>query len=152
MKLGDIPVPKGATHRSKRRGLGESSGHGKTSGRGHKGQRSRSGHGIRPGFEGGQMPLIRRIPKRGFNHPRQYKMNIINLHALNRFPAGSEVSPETLKETGLLHWQEGFVKVLGDGELAHPLKVKAHQFSKSAGEKILRAGGTIEKLGCNASC
>ena len=96
------------------------------------------------------MPLIRRVPKRGFHHVRSIKINIVNLHSLNRFPAGSEVNCAILQEAGLLHWKEGVVKILGDGELTHPLKIKAHQFSKSAMEKIAKAGGTAETVGCTS--
>lgn len=146
MKLGEIPAPQGATHRKKRRGFGESSGHGKTSGRGTKGQRARSGPGLRPEFEGGQMPLVRRIPKRGFNHPRRVLIDIVNLRDLNRFPAGSVVDPEVLAKAGLVRSKGVQVKILGDGDLAHPLTVKAHRFSKSASEKIARAQGTCQQL------
>ncbi len=146
MKLGEIPEPKGATHRSKRRGFGESSGHGKTSGRGTKGQRARSGPGLRPEFEGGQMPLIRRIPKRGFRHPKNPPIQVVNLKDLNRFPAGSQVSPVSLAEAGLIRSEKGPVKILGEGELTHSLKIQAHRFSKSAETKIAKAGGAMERL------
>ena len=150
--LGDLPVPRGATHRKKRIGFGESSGHGKTSTKGHKGQRARSGHGIRPGFEGGQMPLAQRLPKRGFNHVRQVRIHIINLKDLNRFPSGSQITPEMLQEAGLVDSLRGAVKILGEGTLAHPLNIKAHFFSKSAVEKISKAGGTAQKIGCESAC
>ena len=146
IKLGNLRPPKGATHRKKRLGLGESSGHGKTSGKGHKGQKSRSGHGIKPGFEGGQMPLIRRVPKRGFHHSPRVVTEIVNLESLNRFPASSLVDPAVLKEAGLIHSVESQVKILGDGTLKHPLTVKAHRFSKSAVEKISSAGGKTEAV------
>ncbi len=149
MKLGELRVPPGATHRKKRKGLGESSGHGKTSGRGHKGQRARSGPGLRPEFEGGQMPLIRRIPKRGFTHVKVIPIQIVNVSALNRFPSGSVVDPSVLTQERLIHSDRArrtMVKILGEGELAHPLRVKAHRFSKSALEKIAKAGGTVEHL------
>ena len=146
MKLGDLPVPRGATHRKKRIGFGESSGHGKTSGKGHKGQRARSGVKLRPGFEGGQMPLIRRIPKRGFVHVRQIRIEVVNLSALNRFPSGSQVDPKVLVEAGLVRSGNILLKILGDGALSHPLTVKAHRFSKSALEKIASAGGKAETL------
>lgn len=148
MRLGEIPVPKGATHRPKRKGQGESSGHGKTSGRGTKGQRARSGPGLRPGFEGGQMPLIRRVPKRGFTHERVVTIDVVNIKTLNRFPPGTVVDPKALVGAGLARSFNVQVKILGDGELSHPLKVQAHQFSKSAREKIVRAGGTAEFLPC----
>ncbi len=146
MKLGDIPAPRGATHRKKRRGFGESSGHGKTSGKGHKGQRARSGPGLRPGFEGGQMPLIRRIPKRGFTHHPPVPIEVVNLRDLNRFPAGSTVDPAVLVEAGLVDSQKSLVKILGDGSLAHSLTVKAHRFSKSALSKISGVGGSTQLL------
>ena len=147
MKLGEIPAPPGATHRKKRRGFGESSGHGKTSGRGTKGQRARSGPGLRPEFEGGQMPLVRRVPKRGFTHLRRVPVEIVNVKELNRFPAGSVVDPAVLAEAGLVRCSKGIrVKILGDGTLSHPLTVKAHQFSKSASEKIVHAQGSCQQL------
>ncbi|MBI3333179.1 MAG: 50S ribosomal protein L15 [Candidatus Omnitrophica bacterium] len=146
MKLGELRAPRGATHRPKRRGFGESSGHGKTSGRGTKGQRSRSGPGLRPEFEGGQMPLVRRIPKRGFHHLRSIQIDIVNVETLNRFPAGSTVDPSVLAEAGLVRSRGVLVKILGEGELKHPLQVSAHRFSKSAAEKITQAGGTASPL------
>ncbi|MBI3614928.1 MAG: 50S ribosomal protein L15 [Candidatus Omnitrophica bacterium] len=146
MKLGEIPAPKGATHRKKRRGFGESSGHGKTSGRGIKGQRARSGPGLRPEFEGGQMPLARRVPKRGFVHLKRTLLEIVNLRDLNRFPAASVVDPAVLAEAGLIRSKQVRVKILGDGSLAHPLTVKAHQFSKSALEKIKNAQGACQQF------
>ncbi len=152
IRLGEIPVPRGATHRRKRLGFGESSGHGKPSTKGHKGQRARSGPGLRPGFEGGQMPLIRRIPKRGFHHTRRVEFSIVNLKELSRFPVGSEVGPESLREAGIVRSRTNLIKILGDGGIEHPLKVKAHRFSKSALEKITAAGGTAEKLGRDFSC
>ncbi|MBI3322342.1 MAG: 50S ribosomal protein L15 [Candidatus Omnitrophica bacterium] len=144
MKIGDLRPPKGATHRKKRIGFGESSGHGKTSGRGTKGQNARSGKRTPPGFEGGQMPLIRRIPKRGFNHVRSLETAIVNVSTLAKFPAGTEVTPQFLAEKGMARSHDVRVKVLGDGEISIPLKVKAHAFSSSAREKIEKAGGTAE--------
>ena len=146
MKLGELRPPKGTTHRKKRRGFGESSGHGKTSGRGHKGQNARSGKRTPPGFEGGQMPLIRRVPKRGFRHVRSVETIIVNVTTLSRFPAGTEVTPEFLAEKGLARSHDARVKILGEGEIAHALKVKAHAFSESARKKITQAGGSAEKL------
>ena len=146
MKIGDLKPPAGATHRKKRRGFGESSGHGKTSGRGTKGQNSRSGGGTPPGFEGGQMPLIRRIPKRGFRHVRSLQTQIVNLRDLNSFPAGSEVTPALLAEKGMVRSHDVRVKILSEGELAHALKIKAHAFSVSAREKITKAGGSAEQI------
>ena len=149
MKLGELPRPKGATHRKKRLGFGESSGHGKTSTKGHKGQRARSGPGLRPEFEGGQMPLIRRIPKRGFHHVRLIQVEIVNLGVLSgRFPSGSVVDWVALREARLIHSGSSIVKILGDGALGHPLTIKAHRFSKSALEKIKAAGGTAEVVAC----
>lgn len=146
MKIGELRPARGATHRKKRRGFGESSGHGKTSGRGHKGQNARSGGGTKPGFEGGQMPLIRRIPKRGFRHVRSVETCIVNVSALNYFPAGTEVTPQLLAEKGMARSHDARVKILGEGELAHALKVRAHAFSGSARGKITKAGGTAEIL------
>ena len=149
MNLGEIPAPRGATHRNKRIGFGESSGHGKTSTRGHKGQRARSGHGIKPGFEGGQMPLIRRIPKRGFRHPRSRITEVINVETLNRFPAGSQIDPAILDSVGLVRGGAKIrVKILGEGELKSALNVKAHAFSESARKKIEQAGGKAEQIPC----
>ena len=145
-KLGQLSPPKGATHREKRRGFGESSGHGKTSGRGSKGQKARSGFKSKPWFEGGQMPLVRRIPKRGFNPYDSRPAQIVNLKELNRFPAGSVVDPGLLAQSGLIGTERHPVKVLGGGELAHALTVRAHRFSGSALKKIAAAGGTPETL------
>ena len=146
MKIGELAPARGATHPKKRRGFGESSGHGKTSGRGHKGQNSRSGGGTPPGFEGGQMPLIRRIPKRGFRHVRSLETCIVNVGTLARFPAGTEVTPQFLAEKGMARSHDARVKILGDGEITHALKVKAHAFSESAREKITQAGGSAETV------
>ena len=146
MKLGEIPAPEGAVKRKKRRGFGESSGHGKTSGRGHKGQRARSGPGLRPEFEGGQMPLVRRIPKRGFTHVRIRETEIVNVDSLNRFPKETVVDPAALIEARLVSSPKSIVKILGDGKLLHPLTVRAHRFSQSALEKIAAAGGKAESV------
>ena len=148
--LGKLSPPKGAVKREKRVGHGESSGHGKTSGRGTKGQKSRSGYRTRPDFEGGQTPLIRRIPKRGFNHVPRVKVEIVNLSELNRFASGSVVDPAVLTQAGLIGAHRGIVKILGEGALAHPLTVKAHRFSASALAKIAAAGGTAEPIGPDA--
>jgi large subunit ribosomal protein L15 len=134
----------GSRHRVKRLGCGESSGHGKTSGKGHKGQKARSGGSIRLGFEGGQMPLIRRLPKRGFNNARFHKTYaIINLTDLNEFKSGTVVNEKLLRESNLVRGNVFGVKILGDGELKHDLKIEADKFSASAREKIEKAGGTI---------
>lgn len=140
------PAP-GANRKNKRVGRGMGSGHGKTSTRGYKGQLSRSGSSMRPGFEGGQMPLYRRLPKRGFNNIFRKEYAVINLEKLAEFEAGATVDPEVLKSLGLVKKLGDGVKVLGDGELNQALRVRAHKFSKSAVEKIQKAGGTIEVIG-----
>lgn len=146
MKLGNLNPPKGATHSKKRLGFGESSGHGKTSGRGTKGQKSRSGFTHRPAFEGGQMPLVRRIPKRGFHAHQAEPAQVVNVESLNRFPAGSVVDPQLMAQSGLIAASRFSVKILGNGDLTKKLTVKAHSFSKSASEKISKAGGTVEQI------
>ncbi|WP_297455053.1 50S ribosomal protein L15 [Persephonella sp.] len=147
MKLHELRPAEGATHRKKRVGRGIGSGHGKTSTRGHKGQKSRRGYGDLPAFfEGGQTPFIMRIPKRGFRNPNKKEYEIVNLKTLEeRFEANEEVTPEILKNKRIIHCTEA-VKILGDGELTKPLKVKAHKFSKSAEEKIKAAGGSCEVI------
>jgi large subunit ribosomal protein L15 len=146
MRLHNLKPRPGAKHRTKRLGIGESSGHGKTSGRGGKGQTARSGGSIRLGFEGGQMPLLRRIPKRGFNN-KSFGTHLatVNVEDLNDFK-GDTVTPEALVEQGLLKKTLHGVKILGDGELKKKLTVKAQQFSASAKDKITKAGGTAEVL------
>jgi len=147
MRLHDLKPRPGAKHRRKRLGQGESSGHGKTSGRGGKGQTARSGSSIRIGFEGGQMPLIRRIPKRGFNNARHTTRYIpVNLESLNRFDDGARVDPEMLRNAGLANGNDG-VKILGNGELGKKLSVTAHAFSASAKLKIEGKGGSCEIVG-----
>lgn len=146
IKLSDLPAPRGARHRRKRLGCGTSSGHGKTCGRGQKGQRARSGSAVRPEFEGGQMPIIRRLPNRGFNHEARLPLAIVNVNALNRFPSGSVVDPAALAKAGLIRSRRWGVKILGEGALTHPVSVKAHQFSSSALEKIAASGGSVERL------
>lgn len=144
MRLHTLRPRPGARHRVKRLGSGESSGHGKTSGKGHKGQKARSGGSIRLGFEGGQMPLIRRLPKRGFNNAafhRQYA--IINLDDLNAFKAGSTVNEQILRDSKLVRGHVYGIKILGGGELKHGLTIEADKFSASAREKIEKAGGTV---------
>ncbi len=144
MRLHNLKPRPGAKHRTKRLGIGESSGHGKTSGKGHKGQKARSGGSIRLGFEGGQMPLIRRLPKRGFNNKRFHKnYAIINLDALKDLDAGTVVNEEMLRESKMIRGNVVGLKVLGDGELKNALKIEAHKVSASAREKIEGAGGTI---------
>ena len=145
MNLHTLKPNPGSKHRIKRLGCGESSGLGKTSGRGHKGQKSRSGGGVRPGFEGGQMPLHRRLPKRGFNNTRfQDKIAVVNVSDLEaRFEAGATVTMESLKAAGLVKGTYVTVKVLGNGDLSKSLTVEGCKVSKSAQEKIEKAGGKV---------
>jgi large subunit ribosomal protein L15 len=144
MHLHNLQPRPGSRHRVKRLGCGESSGHGKTSGKGHKGQKARSGGSIRLGFEGGQMPLIRRLPKRGFNNAAFHKRYaIINLDHLNAFKAGTAVNEQLLRESKLVRGDFVGIKILGDGELKHGVKVEADKVSAAAREKIEKAGGTI---------
>ena len=145
MNLHNLKPNRGAKHRVKRLGCGESSGLGKTSGRGHKGQKSRSGGGVRPGFEGGQMPLHRRLPKRGFNNTRfQDKIAVVNVASLNeRFEDGDTVNMGTLKAARLVKGTYDGVKVLGNGDLAKKLAIEGCKVSASAKEKIEKAGGSI---------
>ena len=145
MRLHDLKPRPGAKHRRKRLGQGEATGHGRTSGRGGKGQTARSGSSIRIGFEGGQMPLIRRIPKRGFNNARHTVRYLpVNLEALNRFNDGARVDEAALRTAGLANGRAAGVKILGDGELTKQLTVSAHAFSASARAKIEAKGGTCE--------
>ena len=145
MRLHNLRPRPGARHRVKRLGCGESSGHGKTSGKGHKGQKARSGGSIRLGFEGGQMPLIRRLPKRGFNNAAFHKeYAIVNLNDLNEFKAGTVVNEQLLRDSNLIRGDVAGIKILGDGELTRKLTVKAHAFSASARAKIEKLGGTCE--------
>ncbi|MGC6465087.1 MAG: 50S ribosomal protein L15 [Akkermansiaceae bacterium] len=146
MNLHDLKPNPGAKHRKKRLGCGESSGLGKTSGKGHKGQKSRSGGGVRPGFEGGQMPLARRLPKRGFsNHQFRDTIATVNVCQLEHyFEDGAEVNEASLREVGLVKGQIDQIKVLGQGDLTKALKVSVNQASASAKEKIEKAGGSIE--------
>lgn len=145
MRLHNLKPRPGARHRRKRLGQGESSGHGKTSGRGGKGQSARSGSSIRVGFEGGQMPLIRRIPKRGFNNARHATVYIpVNLSALDSFEAGSRVDEGALRSAGLAKGRASGIKILGAGALTKKLTVVAHAFSASAREKIEQLGGVCE--------
>jgi len=146
MKLHEIKPAEGSRHTRKRVGRGIGSGNGKTSGRGHKGQNARSGGGVRPGFEGGQNPLYRRLPKRGFKNPNRTEYAIVNLDALNRFEAGTVVTPELLVETGVVRNLKDGVKILGNGEINVNLTVKAQKFSGSAVEKIAAAGGSTEVI------
>jgi large subunit ribosomal protein L15 len=150
MKLDDLRPASGATKKRKRVGRGDGSGHGKTSCRGHKGQRARSGGGTRPGFEGGQMPLQRRLPKRGFHNPFKIEATVVNLDQLDIFDSGSEVNPESLAQRGLVRGKNKRIKVLGDGALTKPLTIKVHGFSAKAKEKIEAAGGTVELIAVHA--
>ena len=144
MDLSELKPPEGATQAKKRVGRGYGSGSGVTSGRGHKGQKSRSGFRRKRGFEGGQMPLHRRLPKRGFFNPFRVEYEVVNLDTLDeRFDAGTEVTPALLRERGLIRAKK-LVKVLARGELETALTVKAHKFSKKAAEKIAAAGGRSE--------
>ena len=147
MKLHELKPNDGATKAKKRLGRGTASGTGKTSGKGHKGQNARSGGGVRPGFEGGQLPLFRRLPKRGFSNAMFKKeYATINVSDLNKFEDGAVVTPELLKEMGLLKKQLAGVKVLGNGNLDKKITVKASAFSKSAIEKIETKGGKAEVI------
>jgi len=143
--LETLRPPRGSRHRKVRVGRGIGSKLGKTSGAGNKGQKSRRGYSRRRGFEGGQMPLHRRIPKRGFNNPFAASFAVVNLEELNVFPAGETVTPELLRAHGFVRTQQQ-VKVLGDGELKSKLVVHAHAFSASAKDKITKAGGSFEVL------
>jgi len=146
MKLHELKPNPGSVKNRKRLGRGTATGQGKTSGRGMNGQKSRSGGGVRPGFEGGQMPLYRRLPKRGFTNIFGTVYAEINVEMLNVFEDGAEVTPEMLKAEGILKKQLDGVKILGNGDLAKKLTVKAHKFSKSAVEKIEAAGGKVEVI------
>jgi len=146
MLLHQIKAPKGAHKKRKIVGRGSGSGHGKTSGRGHRGELARAGRATRLGFEGGQMPLIRRLPKRGFTSKTKQVFQIVNLKFLQKFKEETIVTPEILKEKGLIRNIHGLVKILGDGNLNKPLTIKAHSFSKSALDKIKTSGGKAELI------
>ena len=146
MKLGTLKPPEGSKRRKKRVGRGIGSGHGKTACRGMKGQRSRSGRGIPPGFEGGQMPLQRRVPKRGFTNIFKKKFALVNVEDLNRFEANSIVDVERLREAGLVKKVHDGVKILGRGRITIPLTLRVHRVSKGAAEKIVAAQGRIEGI------
>lgn len=147
MKLHELkPNKGGSTKTRKRLGRGTATGQGKTAGRGSNGQNSRSGGGVRPGFEGGQMPIYKRLPKRGFTNIFGKKYTIVSLEVLNRFEEGTEVTPELLKEAGVIKKIQDGVKILGNGELNKKLTIKAHKFSKSAAEKIEAIGGKVEVI------
>ncbi|SHN36788.1 MULTISPECIES: 50S ribosomal protein L15 [Gracilibacillus] len=145
MKLHELK-PSQAKKERNRVGRGMASGNGKTSGRGHKGQKARSGGGVRPGFEGGQMPLFQRLPKRGFTNINRKDFAIVNLETLNNYDEGTEVTPELLLETGTISKVKSGVKILGNGKLEKKLTVKAHKFSASAKDAIEAAGGKTEVI------
>ena len=144
MNLHELSPAAGSTHVGKRKGRGAGTGNGKTAGRGHKGQKARSGGGVRVGFEGGQMPLARRVPKRGFNNIFAKPLEIVNLSALNAFDEGSVVTAEALLEKGILSKCTYGYKILGNGKITKKLTVQASAFSKSAQEAIEAAGGKAE--------
>jgi large subunit ribosomal protein L15 len=146
MKLHELSPAPGSKHSKKRVGRGTGSGMGKTATRGHKGQWARSGGGVRPGFEGGQNPLFRRLPKRGFKNFNRVEYAIVNLEDLNQFAAGTEVTPDFLMDSGVVKNPKDGIKILGNGELTVSLTVKANKFSQSAVEKITAAGGKSEVI------
>lgn len=146
MKLHELKPSEGSRKTRNRVGRGMSSGNGKTSGRGHKGQKARSGGNVRPGFEGGQMPIFRRLPKRGFTNVNRKEFALVNLDKLNRFEEGTEITPELLIEEKVISNLKDGVKVLGNGKLEKKLTVKAHKFSASAKEAIETAGGQAEVI------
>lgn len=147
MRLDDLHPAPGSTKDRKRVGRGTGSGRGTTAGKGHKGQKARAGGGVRPGFEGGQTPLYRRLPqRRGFNNLNRKEYAVVNLDDLERFDAGTQITPETLRASGLVKDQKDGIKVLGDGEVTKAFTVCAHKFSKSAEEKLRAAGCSVEVL------
>ena len=146
MKLHELTPAAGSNQDAKRKGRGAGSGNGKTAGKGHKGQNARSGGGVRPGFEGGQMPLQRRVPKRGFNNIFATRYSIVNVADLNKFEDGAVVDAEALVKAGVVRKELDGIKILGNGELTKKLTVKAAAFSARAKEKIEKAGGVAEVL------
>jgi large subunit ribosomal protein L15 len=147
MDLSNLKPPKGAKHSKKRIGRGQGSGQGKTAGRGHKGAKSRSGFKFKRGFEGGQMPLHRRVPKRGFHNPFRVEYEVVNLDLLAaKFDAGTVVTPELLRERGLVPGGNAPIKILARGDVGKALTVRAHKFSGKASEKLKAAGGTAEAI------
>lgn len=146
MDLSNLKPAIGSTKNRKRIGRGTGSGHGKTATKGHKGQKARSGGNVEPGFEGGQMPMQRRLPKRGFNSLNRKVYALVNIEQLDVFEAGQTVDPEALLKGGLISKVGDGVKVLANGEMTKPLTVKAHKFSASAKAKIEAAGGTVEEI------
>jgi large subunit ribosomal protein L15 len=147
MKLEELKPPEGARRKRKRVGRGIGSGHGKTACKGSKGQKARSGGGIKAGFEGGQMPIQRRLPKRGFRSPFKKHFAIVHLKDLNRFPKDTVVEPELLFQSGLIRKKEEPVKLLSDGELQHPLTIRVHRATKAAAQKVEAASGRVEVIG-----
>lgn len=145
MKLNELQPTPGSRQENWRKGRGEGSGNGKTAGKGHKGQNARTSGGVRLGFEGGQLPLFRALPKRGFNNVNRKTYEVVNLSSLNNFKDGEKVTPEKLLEAGLISCTCA-VKILGNGELTKKLEVSAHAFSKSAEEAISKAGGTVTRI------
>ncbi|MDO4940816.1 MAG: 50S ribosomal protein L15 [Erysipelotrichaceae bacterium] len=146
MKLNEMKYNEGARHATKRLGRGQGSGQGKTAGKGHKGQNARSGGGVAIGFEGGQTPLYKRIPKRGFSNVNRKEYAVINLCDLNRFEEGANVTPELLKEAGIVKKQLNGIKVLGNGKLEKKVNVTCHKISESAKAAIEKAGGKVEVI------
>jgi large subunit ribosomal protein L15 len=150
MRLDELKPAPGSNKKRKRVGRGDGSGHGKTSGRGHKGQGARSGGNVQPGFEGGQMPLQRRLPKRGFHNINRVEMTVVNLGQLEALLDGTEATPETLVAQGLVNGKNRRIKILGEGSLSKALTVRAHGFSAKAKEKIEAAGGKAELIALHA--
>ena len=146
MKIHELSPAEGSRKKRKRIGRGQGSGHGSTAGRGHKGQKSRAGGGPRPGFEGGQMPLQRRLPKRGFVNIFRKEFSIINIKDLSGFEANATLDAEALKEAGLVRKMKDGIKLLGSGDISHPLFLKVHKASKTAKDKIEAAGGKVELI------
>ena len=146
VKINEIGAPKGANRNTKRRGRGSGSGHGKTSCRGRKGAKKRSGRTTRPGFEGGQMQLVRRIPKRGFNAPFKNVYQVVNIESLNQFRENSTIGPEELKSSGLIGSVKKPIKILGGGDLKKVITVKAHKISENAKRKLASAGAKFDGL------
>jgi large subunit ribosomal protein L15 len=144
MKINELSPAEGSRKKKKRVGRGPGSGHGKTACRGQKGQNSRSGGGVRPGFEGGQMPLHRRLPKRGFTNAFKKEYNVVNVDDLNRFEVDMPVDPTAFREAGLVKKMRHGIKLLGAGEVTRPVIVRIHKASKTAVEKVVAAGGRVE--------
>ncbi len=146
MRLDELQPAEGSKFVAKRKGRGPGTGNGKTAGKGHKGQNARSGGGVRPGFEGGQMPIYRRLPKRGFTNIFAKEYVAVNVEVLERFEKGTEVTAELLKEAGVISKIKDGIKILGRGEITKPLTVKAAKFTESAASKIAAAGGKAEVI------